>query len=546
MQLRRQQRRARVICLILTAARIFTHANAQALLLSQSLPKGSDYPIQELRANSCSGALLDISSVWDSLNRSAQGPRGVSLVADTGRCCHQGTCRSVYTSNNLGDCDHLSRDAATRAASTFLQTLHCLQSHVLQAAVILRDDSDLCQALRLNGAAADVPFSAVDSMCSQLASAGVYTSTVLQSTSALLHALCKPEAAALLAAIPQACSDAGHPLPPAPSHAPPEQSGSTPHKCPPEANTLCCCKSQDCIEDWPQHICDLSQALHGSGPRLLIDDSGSRSASTASLGQATTVSVSVLGVSLVFLVLFLGWKMRHYLVCPCCLPESDELSVMEANSLLDVAQIVHSTTYAGSPGSGASPEHAVKKGFDHLPSYIAAKLAGYKKAKQQKRRRGGSRAGTPIRASRAGSPSRGSSTPRGIQMTSRMPDSPEDRQRRKDKGKGQKLWDNDTSLDNSMRRSDASDEALIGVEPDQLDPALMQTDDPYPHSDASSASLPLTEQYSIASCSYPPLDMSNMQHYGDGVLLSAEASDQDRASFSYDIDEMRDAEQRSV
>ncbi len=57
---------------------------------------------------------------------------------------------------------------------------------------------------------ADAPFgTALDSMCSQLASAGVYTNTVLQSTSALLHALCKPEAAALLAAIPQACRDAG-------------------------------------------------------------------------------------------------------------------------------------------------------------------------------------------------------------------------------------------------------------------------------------------------------------------------------------------------
>ncbi len=97
-----------------------------------------------------------------------------------------------------------------------------------------------------------------------------------------------------------------------------------------------------------------------------------------------------------------------------------------------------------------------------------------------------------------------------------------------------------------MRRSDASDEALIGVEPDQLDPELMQTDDLYPHRDASSASLPLTEQYSIASCSYPPLDMSNMQQYGDGVLLSAEASDQDLARSSYDVDESLDAEQSSV
>ncbi len=65
-------------------------------------------------------------------------------------------------------------------------------------------------ACRLNGADADVPFGTVlDSMCSQLASAGDYTNAVLQSTSALLRALCKPEAAALLAAIPQACRDAG-------------------------------------------------------------------------------------------------------------------------------------------------------------------------------------------------------------------------------------------------------------------------------------------------------------------------------------------------
>ncbi len=74
----------------------------------------------------------------------------------------------------------------------------------------------------------------------------------------------------------------------------------------------------------------------------------------------------------------------------------------------------------------------------------------------------------------------------------------------------------------------------------------MQTDDLYPHSNASSASLPLTEQYSIASCSYPPLDMSNMQHYGDGILLSAEASDQDLARSSYDVDETLDAEQSIV
>ncbi len=81
MQLRRQQRRARVICLIFTAARIVAYANAQALLLPRSLPGDTDHPIQELRADSCSGALLDISIVWGALNRSAQASRGVALVS---------------------------------------------------------------------------------------------------------------------------------------------------------------------------------------------------------------------------------------------------------------------------------------------------------------------------------------------------------------------------------------------------------------------------------------------------------------------------------
>ncbi len=53
-------------------------------------------------------------------------------------------------SADLGEDDQLPRDAI-KAASTSLQTLYCLQSHVLQAAVILRDDTDLCQALRCLG-----------------------------------------------------------------------------------------------------------------------------------------------------------------------------------------------------------------------------------------------------------------------------------------------------------------------------------------------------------------------------------------------------------
>lgn len=121
------------------------------------------------------------------------------------------------------------------------------------------------------------------------------------------------------------------------------------------------------------------------------------------------------------------------------------------------------------------------------------------------------------------------------------------RQRRK--AKGQEPWEDDPTLGDSMHRSDDSNEALIGVEPDSLDPELMQTnpeDDVSPHSSASSASLPLTEQYSIASCSYPPLDMSNLQLCGSGVLLSAAASSQDLEGSSYNMDETPSAEQSIV
>ena len=120
MQLRRQQRCARLICLILTAARIFVLANAQALLLPRSLPKDSAQPFQELRVNSCSGALLDISVVWGSLNRSAQTPRGVALVSTD---CASRTVIGVdrvlisrYTENIGALCRwQTQQDAATKA-----------------------------------------------------------------------------------------------------------------------------------------------------------------------------------------------------------------------------------------------------------------------------------------------------------------------------------------------------------------------------------------------------------------------------------------------
>ena len=86
-------------------------------------------------------------------------------------------------------------------------------------------------------------------------------------------------------------------------------------------------------------------------------------------------------------------------------------------------------------------------------------------------------------------------------------------------------WD-DPSLDNSMRRSDDSTEALIGVGADHLDPQLMQGSsqdlgDYHLDRRASSASLTLTEQYSIASCSYPPLSLAEIEDVADSLLLNA-------------------------
>lgn len=91
-------------------------------------------------------------------------------------------------------------------------------------------------------------------------------------------------------------------------------------------------------------------------------------------------------------------------------------------------------------------------------------------------------------------------------------------------------WD-DPSLDNSMRRSDDSTEALIGVEADHLDPQLMQGNsqdlgDYQLSSQASSVSLTLTEQYSIASCSYPPLSLSEIEDVADSLLLNTAAAEE--------------------
>lgn len=77
-----------------------------------------------------------------------------------------------------------------------------------------------------------------------------------------------------------------------------------------------------------------------------------------------------------------------------------------------------------------------------------------------------------------------------------------------------------------MRRSDDSTDALIGVEADHFDPQLMQSNsqdlgDYHLDSRASSVSLTLTEQYSVASCSYPPLSLAELEDVADSLLLDA-------------------------
>lgn len=73
-----------------------------------------------------------------------------------------------------------------------------------------------------------------------------------------------------------------------------------------------------------------------------------------------------------------------------------------------------------------------------------------------------------------------------------------------------------------MRRSSDSAEALIGVETDDFDAELMHRslDSGHPDSRASSVSVTLSEQYSIASCSYPPLSLAEMTDVADNLMLN--------------------------
>lgn len=289
---------------------------------------------------------------------------------------------------------------------------------------------------------------------------------------------------------------------------PPVPPVNTPGNCPTEANILFCSQEQSGGPRCPNSACDMLCALTGTSSLSVTGYraySSSNSAGKVSAGKTIAISVSALGGVLVLLVLFVGWKMRQYWLCSCCLPDADKTPDVEANDLLNDA--VHSSQ-GNAPGIPNMPGHAVKKAFDRFPAYVAAKLAGSNKAKQHRRR-----AGSPTRL--IGSP-RGSGSPRGIQMTSRSV-----QDRHATQGKDHNRWA-DCSLDNSMRRSDDSAEALIGVEADDIDQELMHShsqDAGHADSRASSVSLTLSEQYSIASCSYPPLSLAEMADVADNLMF---------------------------
>lgn len=55
------------------------------------------------------------------------------------------------------------------------------------------------------------------------------------------------------------------------------------------------------------------------------------------------------------LVVFMAWKMRRYLLCSCCLEETNKMPDVEANDLLTMAQAVQSSQ-GNAPGAQETPQ----------------------------------------------------------------------------------------------------------------------------------------------------------------------------------------------
>lgn len=51
----------------------------------------------------------------------------------------------------------------------------------------------------------------------------------------------------------------------------------------------------------------------------------------------------------------MAWKMRRYLLCSCCLEETNKMPDVEANDLLTMAQAVQSSQ-GNAPGAQETPQ----------------------------------------------------------------------------------------------------------------------------------------------------------------------------------------------
>ena len=74
---------------------------------------------------------------------------------------------------------------------------------------------------------------------------------------------------------------------------------------------------------------------------------------------------------------------------------------------------------------------------------------------------------------------------------------------------------------------------LIGTAPEDSNSAQMQSSQ---HASPGSTSPALSEQYSIASCSYPPLPWPDLAQLEDGLPLSSAASGFDEIIVTEDLE----------
>ncbi|KAL3148545.1 hypothetical protein ABBQ38_013981 [Trebouxia sp. C0009 RCD-2024] len=286
-----------------------------------------------------------------------------TYYGDSDRCS---AATTVSSSDTDGDRCSLLKDEKTLALAESLQVLQCLQPCLAQVFPILYAEAQrlLLQHRGELGGAVKL----ADSACSQLAAAGACVSKVLHSLTVILRALCLHHAAAFVSHVSQACAESGYMLADSYAEVPPVPPVNTPSNCPTEANILFCSQEQSGGPRCPDNACDMLCALTGASNLSVTGYraySSSNSAGKVSAGNSIAISVSALGVVLVLLILFVGWKMRQYWLCSCCLPKTPDV---EANDLLNEAQAAHFSQgnvpgIPYMPGWGPGHSHRLKFAF---------------------------------------------------------------------------------------------------------------------------------------------------------------------------------------